>query len=221
MLPTFADNRDPNSLASRLRAKRNSMFRSLLRKLQRPLNILDVGGTPAVWETIGLVDKPDVQITILNLSAQEIRYSNVRSVAGDARDMKEFRDGEFDVVYSNSVIEHVGDSEQMSRMACETRRVGKRYFVQTPNRYFPIEPHFVFPMFQFLPVPLRVILVQHFELGWMSREPDRRRAEEAVRSVNLLSRQQLQRLFPEAWMLEEKLFGLTKSLLVSTLPREN
>ena len=150
MLPQFADNRDPNSLASRMRAMRNAQFKSLLDSLPRPLKILDVGGSHMVWETIGLVDQPDVHITILNLEQEECRYKNVHSVVGDARDMRGFHGCQFDIVYSNSVIEHVGNMEQMVRMASEVRRVGRRYFVQTPNRYFPIEPHFVFPMFQFL-----------------------------------------------------------------------
>jgi SAM-dependent methyltransferase len=221
MLFKLADNRDPHSLASRMRAKRHEMFTSLLDGLPRPLRILDVGGTKAVWESMGLTDRPDVQITILNLALEKSDYSNVRSTTGDARDMRQFSDGDFDVVYSNSVIEHVGDGEHMIRMASEIRRVGKRYFVQTPNRYFPIEPHFLFPMFQFLPIPLRVLLLQNFSLGWISRESDRQRAEEAVRSVNLLSRAELQGLFPDGTMVEERLFGLTKSLLVTTLADAN
>jgi SAM-dependent methyltransferase len=221
MLFKFADNRNPKSLASRMRARRHEMFRSLLDGLPRPLRILDVGGTKTVWETMGLTERPDVQITILNLAREKSHYSNVRSTIGDARDMRHFSDGQFDVVYSNSVIEHVGAGEHMIRMASEIRRVGKRYFVQTPNRYFPIEPHFVFPMFQFLPIPLRVLLVQNFSLGWISRESDRRRAEEAVRSVNLLSRRELQVLFPDGTMVQERLFGLTKSLLVTTLTEAN
>jgi 2-polyprenyl-3-methyl-5-hydroxy-6-metoxy-1,4-benzoquinol methylase len=79
--------------------------------------------------------------------------------------MRQFRDHQFDVVYSNSVIEHVGDLDDMRRMAQEIQRVGKRYFLQTPNRYFPIEPHFVFPFFQFLPRPVQISLVQKFRLG--------------------------------------------------------
>lgn len=55
--------------------------------------------------------------------------------------MKQFQDNEFDAVFSNSVIEHVGDYEAQRQMANEIMRVGKRYFVQTPNFYFPIEPH--------------------------------------------------------------------------------
>ncbi len=217
MLPNFADNRDPNSLASRLRAKRNEQFRSLLDSLPRPLKILDVGGRQTVWETIRLVDHPDVHITILNLEQEECRYRNVHSVAGDARDMRGFHDFQFDIVYSNSVIEHVGAIDQMVRMASEVRRVGRRYFVQTPYRYFPIEPHFVFPMFQFLPLSIRTLMVQNFNLGWIAKQPDRKQAADEVRSINLLSRRELQSLFPDGRMMEERLLGLTKSLIIQKL----
>jgi len=216
MLPKFADHRNPHSLASRLRAKRNVLFKSLLDGLPRPLKILDVGGYQTVWETINLVDQPDVHITILNLDQEECRYQNVESVTGDARDMRHFCDCEFDIVYSNSVIEHVGTMDQMVKMASEVRRVGRRYFVQTPNRYFPIEPHFVFPMFQFLPLSIRTLMVQNFSLGWIAKQPDRNRAANEVRSINLLSRRQLQSLFPGGEMMEERLFGLTKSLIIHT-----
>jgi len=216
MLPNFANNRDPNSLASRLRAKRNEKFRSLIDGLPRPLEILDVGGTQTVWEAIRLVDQPDVHITILNLQREECPYKNVRSVVGDARDMRHFHDCQFDIVYSNSVIEHVGSIDQMAKMASEVRRVGRRYFVQTPYRYFPIEPHFVFPLFQFLPFSIRTLMVQNFSLGWIAKQPDRERAADEVRSINLLSRRELKFLFPEGRMMEERLLGLTKSLIVHT-----
>src|SRR6266702_8179232 len=217
MLPNFADNRDPNSLASRLRAKRNEQFRSLLDSLPRPLKILDVGGRQTVWETIRLVDHPDVHITILNLEQEECRYRNVHSVAGDARDMRGFHDFQFDIVYSNSVIEHVGAIDQMVRMASEVRRVGRRYFVQTPYRYFPIEPHLCFPMFQFLPLSIRTLMVQNFNLGWIAKQPDRKQGADEVRSISLLTRRELQSLFPDGRMMEERLLGLTKSLIIQKL----
>jgi ubiquinone/menaquinone biosynthesis C-methylase UbiE len=220
MLPKLVDSRDASSLASRMRFKRNEWFRSKIDHLARPLTILDIGGLPAVWETINFVNRPDIQITLLNVpevvaSIEHLvsPFSNMTSVGGDARDMRQFRDQQFDVVYSNSVIEHVGNMDDMRRMASEMRRVGKRYFLQTPNRYFPIEPHFVFPMFQFLPFALQVYLVQHFDLGWMLKSVERTEAEEKVRSIQLLSRKEVRMLFPDAELGEEKFAGLVKSLL--------
>ncbi|HJP60817.1 MAG TPA: hypothetical protein VJ865_12495, partial [Gemmatimonadaceae bacterium] len=113
-----------------------------------------------------------------------------------------------------SVIEHLGPRfEDQRRMADEVRRVGKRYFVQTPNRYFPIEPHFLTPGFQFLPVPARVWLVTHFNVGWYRRFPDVASARQEVESICLLSRNQVRDLFPEAGIFEEKILGLTKSFV--------
>lgn len=80
---------------------------------------MDVGGTQAVWESVGFVDQPDIRITLLNIECTETSYENVVSILGDARDMHEFRDGQFDVVYSNSVIEHLGGIEDMRKMARE------------------------------------------------------------------------------------------------------
>src|SRR4051812_29982845 len=214
MLAKIIDNRDSKSLASRLRLKRNEWFRSRIDHLPRPLRILDIGGRTEVWEAIRFANRPDTEITLLN-TADEVTstttpYFNIVKTVGDARDLRQYRDQEFDVVYSNSVIEHVGDIEDMRRMATEMRRVGKRYFLQTPNRYSPIEPHFMFPLFQFLPFSVQVYLVQHFKLGWIPREPRRAEAERVVRGIHLLSKRDLRMLFPDSEVVEEKFAGLAK-----------
>ena len=69
--------------------------------------------------------------------------------------------------FSNSVIEHVPPQLQ-SKFAEEVARVATRYFVQTPNRYFPIEPHYQLPLFQFLPKGIRKALNKRFALGWQA-----------------------------------------------------
>jgi len=127
--------------------------------------------------------------------------------------MRDFRDRQFDIVFSNSVIEHLGEFGDMQSMARGIKRVGKRYFVQTPNLYFPIEPHFIFPFFQFIPASIKVYLVRHFDLGWIGRVPDRRLAEKEVKSIKLLSKSQLRALFPDAKFYHERFCGLTKSLV--------
>src|ERR1017187_2845994 len=65
-------------------------------------------------------------------------------VAGDGRAVP-FRDAAFDVVFSNSVIEHVGDAQSQRAFAREVARVGRAYWVQTPNRWFPVEQHLLTP----------------------------------------------------------------------------
>jgi len=213
----FFDWRNPNSLAARIRQRRNELFGSMIAGLGRPLTILDVGGLPGVWERLNLVNQPGIRITLLNTS--DIRhqcqtgYNNVDYLVGDARDMSVFRDGYFDVIYSNSVIEHVGGATERLQMASEIRRVAKRYFVQTPYRYFPVEPHFVFPFFQFMPTKMQVHLVRNHNLGWFKRTPDRVDAERAVRSIELLSKREFRRLFPDGTLASERFCGLVKSML--------
>lgn len=213
MLRILADNRDPRSLAAHLRRKRFAFFESLVSRVPKPLRILDVGGTQRFWEVMGFAGAERMEITILNLTLQPVSLPNFTGVVGDARDLQ-FADSSFDVVFSNSVIEHVGSYQDQCRMAREVKRVGTRYFLQTPNRYFPIEPHFLFPYFQFLPVPVRVWLLQHFTLGWRSRTPDGVEAKALVESIRLLSKAELLALFPEACLFQERLMGLTKSFVV-------
>jgi 2-polyprenyl-3-methyl-5-hydroxy-6-metoxy-1,4-benzoquinol methylase len=128
--------------------------------------------------------------------------------------MRIFREREFDIVFSNSVIEHVGKYEQQAQMAKEVLRVGRRYFLQTPNRFFPIEPHFVFPLFQFLPVFLRIWLVSHFDLGWHKKASDTQEAVALANSIRLLTRRELKELFPGGTVYREKFYGLTKSFII-------
>src|SRR5436305_9486326 len=82
-------------------------------------------------------------------------------VAGDGRALP-FRDGAFDVVFSNSVIEHVGDAASQRRFAREVARVGRAYWVQTPNRWFPVEQHLLTPLVHWLPKQWQRRLVPRF-----------------------------------------------------------
>lgn len=78
------------------------------------------------------------------------RYPGVRYVQGDACTLP-FADGEFDVVFSNAVIEHVGSRERQQRLVAEALRVGRRAFITTPNRRFPVEVHTRLPFVHWLP----------------------------------------------------------------------
>ena len=197
-----------------MRRRRFAFFLSLLATVKRPITLLDVGGTQAYWQMMGPQALTNVHIILLNLEAQPVSERGFESVAGDARDLSRYQDSSFDVVFSNSVIEHLGPAfDDQLKMAREIRRVAKRYFVQTPNRYFPLEPHFLVPGFQFLPVDARAWLVSHFQLGWYDRIPDRLAAKREVESVALLTESQVRKLFPAASIYREKIAGLTKSFV--------
>lgn len=216
LLFLVADNRKKSALATRLRRRRFRIFERMLAQIPRPVNILDLGGTANFWETMDFQDSDDVHLVLLNVKPTS--HSKWETLTGDARRLSRFQDGEFDLVFSNSVIEHVGTFEDQKAMAREVRRVGKGFFVQTPNRYFPIEPHFLFPLFQFLPRSWRIFLVRRFSLGWVPRQPDRESAARKVDEIQLLSGRQVRQLFPEAEIHRERFLGLTKSFIAVQPP---
>jgi len=211
-LARFLDVANPGSFPSRCRQKRWEFFRDLASSVERPMRILDVGGSQSVWERIGFTNQPGIHITILNIEQHTSKYANVECALGDACGMPQYRDKEFDIVFSNSVIEHVGNDVRIRQMAAELRRVGRNYYIQTPNYYFPVEPHFFFPLFQFLPISVRTTLVQHLNLFFINKHPVRAEAEAEVRNINLLTKRQVKELFPQARIVEERLFGIVKSI---------
>lgn len=210
----LADNRAPGSLAARLRRRRSQALRSLLATVPRPARMLDVGGTEAYWQTVAPDGLAGWTIVLLNQRAPQVTRPGFEAMAGDARALP-FGDRSFDVVFSNSVIEHVGERADQQRMADEVRRVGARYYVQTPNKWFPIEPHFVFPGFQFLPLAVRTELVTRFSLGWYPRTRDRDQARALADSIRLLDRGDLVEMFPGGTIHRETFAGLAKSLIVT------
>jgi hypothetical protein len=117
--------------------------------------ILDVGGTALNWNLLAARPK----VTFLNLpSAGEAH------VIGDGRYLP-IRDQSFDIVFSNSVIEHISTPDDQRRFAEEVRRTGRAYWVQTPDRRFPLEPHLVTPFLHWLPKPARVAIARRFTFG--------------------------------------------------------
>ncbi len=222
LVENIYDHRTSNSWSANLRAKRFELFTSLMTSIstqQNPINILDVGGVADFWERSGLleIDSINIRIKTININPFYEQHGtknlNIKTMTGDATNMHQFHDQEFDVIFSNSVIEHVGNYDAQCRMASEIMRVGKKYFIQTPNFYFPIEPHFLFLGFQFLPISIRTELLNNYKLGWMKREPDKNEARNVVESIKLLNKNQFFSLFPGANCYEEKFFGLTKSFI--------
>jgi len=186
----------------------------LINKVPKPIKLLDLGGTQNYWESMGLTETNEIRISLVNLQSEKTTYSNFISLVGDATDLSEISDKSFDVVFSNSVIEHVGDFGAQSRMAREVARIGKRYFIQTPNYWFPMEPHFLVPGFQWFPIALRIWFIRHFNLGWHQRTKDFKRARDLINHTRLLTKREFRSLFPKAKLYEEKIFGLTKSFIM-------
>jgi hypothetical protein len=221
MLFRQADNTDPESWSSRLRLRRMKLFLDLAQTFTPPVKVLDVGGTVRFWEQAGVTKLEAIDLTLLNLVAVPTGGApHVHSVVGDARDLSAFPDRAFDICMSNSVIEHVGTFYDQRAMADEISRVSVAYFVQTPNRTFPLEAHFHVPFWPFLPLSVRSKLHQWMKLGWIEREPDPVLARADVEQIRLLTRQEVAYLFPDGTILEERVCGLTKSFFAVRRPGE-
>lgn len=169
--------------------------------------ILDLGGRPEIWN---FVLQP-LDITILNLPGEVERdvltHHNIRFVEGDACDAPEFQDKEFDVVFSNSVIEHVGAEDRQAAFAATVKRLGRRYWVQTPAKWFPVEAHTGVPFWWLYPDPMREALLRR----WHKKLPA---WADSMAGTRVLSRERLTSLFPGATCYVESVAGIPKSYAV-------
>jgi hypothetical protein len=126
-------------------------------------------------------------------------------------------DRSFDLAHSNSVIEHVGGWENMAAMAREICRIAPFYFDQTPNFWFPVEPHCSTLLFRWVPVPARVSMLMRRPRGNRGKASDLRppcaRSKATTCSASMLAP-----LFRDATLRSEKFLGITKSLIAIVTP---
>ena len=179
--------------------------------------IIDLGGRAQYWDLFdrAFLEANKVHITTVNLEVPEGTADPMfTEVQGDTLSLPQFADNAFDLAHSNSVIEHVGDWGQMERFAAEARRLAPSYFVQTPYFWFPIEPHFTAPIFHWLPEGIRAGLLMRRAHGWAPKSADVGEAMRQVQGARLLDKAQMRYLFPDGRLVEEKVLGLTKSLMV-------
>lgn len=185
---------------------RGERMRAFLRLVEPPSGalIVDLGGTEHVWNTID----HDFRVTLVNLPGTRIsvsdpsRYATVHADACELDGV--FADGVFDVAFSNSTIEHVGDEGRQERFAYHVRRIARAYWVQTPSDGFPIEAHTGVPFYWHLPQSMRNRLHGKWQRvlpGWYRM----------LAEMRVLSLPRMQELFPDGFTYRERLFGSEKS----------
>lgn len=214
---------DSVSAFARLRRTRRHLL-PLLRSVQpggRALRVLDVGGTADFWRPIiPSLDGLDVKITVLNLEARRLGSDDATFtyVVGNACAL-DYADNHFDVVVSNSVIEHVEDPtghvswRAQRKYAAEVRRVGKSFYVQAPYFWFPMEPHYRRPFFHWLPLPLQAWMLMNFDLRGGRKSGSLHEAYERLNEhPRLPTFGDMKLLFPDARIERERFALLTKSL---------
>lgn len=202
------------AISRRMRRQRFERFAALAEALPKPLTILDVGGRAAFWAAHGWAGRSDVRIITGNIEPQRRDYANIEPVTLDATDLSNYPDSGIDIVFSNSVIEHLSSWDNQVKMASEVRRVARAYWVQTPNYWFPMEPHFRVPGWQWLPAELRIALLRRRAFGLRGRCAAYGRAATIVREIRLLSARELRTLFPNAILIGERYLSLVKSWVV-------
>jgi 2-polyprenyl-3-methyl-5-hydroxy-6-metoxy-1,4-benzoquinol methylase len=210
----FDSSENPLSLGAKFRKKRLEDFESLVLKTfdsNQSIRILDVGGAEYFWKNSALLQRNNFEILLLNLQKTETTHSKIKSVAGDATAMPEFLDKSFDIVFSNSVIEHLYTFENQKKMAKEILRVGKSFFVQTPNSYFPIESHYALPFAQFMPKKLLFFLLTQTKLSRLAKW-NPKDAQQYLDEIRLLNESEMKTLFPGSKIYKEKFFGMVKSI---------
>jgi hypothetical protein len=217
LLRRLADAGAKGSFSNARRSRRFEPFARLVDRLYkqkgRPIRILDIGGTNSFWEQRGWASRGDVHIVLVNLEAEPSVHENIAGRQGDATNLSQYADGAFDVVFSNSVIEHLSTLDRQAAMAAEVRRLAPIYWVQTPNFWFPIEPHFLTPGWHWLPKSARIALLRRRRWGWRGPCPDPKEAEEMVTEVRLMRGREIARLFPDATLNPERIGPLVKSFV--------
>lgn len=214
--------KDGFSLGKLARKKRIQYFCNLIEDKYKEkgfVNILDIGGTVQYWNILDsdFLDRNNVQITLLNLPGSQVYQADGRFdfLTGNATEdiWSYLNPQDFDLIHSNSVIEHVGDWAQMRKFATNIKSFHGGYFVQTPNFWFPVEPHCMTLFFHWLPKPVRVWLVAHFSLGHWEKGANIDEAVEIVESARLLSKTMFKALFNDARVKQERFLFLTKSFM--------
>ena len=178
-------------------------------QIQGGERIIDLGGTVDFWLQVPM----PLDITVLNLPGSTDptvppTHHRIRFVQGDACAVRGAADGVYDIAFSNSVIEHVGDAAKRAALAHEVQRLAPRYWVQTPSIWFPIEAHTHMPLWWFYPVAMKAFFVRR----WRQKLPA---WCEMIEGTTVLSRDEVARLFPRGPIWTERFLGIAKSYVAS------
>lgn len=189
------------------RRKRAEQFIKKM-KLKDNMRVLDVGGQPQIWDHVEI----PLQITCLNLPGISVTshksHHQITYVEGDGCSMPEFNFGQFDLIFSNSVIEHVGSDKSRKAFADEIRRLSNNYWIQTPYKYFPVEAHCGMPFWWLYPPKLRSFFIDR----WRKKLPA---WAAMVAGTDIVSIEEIKELFPEAEITMEWLV-FPKSIIASS-----
>lgn len=202
------------TLSDRSRERKARLLRQLI-DTDQITSLLDVGGEIDARNEQAMDLVPDSAVTVVNIDPQHLdRVRSLRpEVTTDLQDARKlpYADDAFDLVYSNAVIEHVGDFDDQRRMAEEVRRVGRQWFVTTPNRWFPFEFHTRLPFVSWLPAGALQRVAETYSYNHVERRYQSNQG--GCGSLQLLSARQMQELFPDSLIIRQRVTAWPETII--------
>jgi hypothetical protein len=199
-----------NSWSAKQRRRRADWLVETFPELAQ-MSVLDLGGRLGTWRQAP-VRPARVHVVNLERPATDVPEWAEVDQADACQLPASITSRRYDLVFSNSVLEHVGGHERRLRFSAAVRALADAHWVQTPYRYFPIEPHWIAPGMQFLPVRLRTSLARWWPLNH-KRTPSHEAALHQVLWTELVDRSQMRHYFPDSEIRVERVVGLPKSLI--------
>jgi hypothetical protein len=187
------------------------------------VKLVDLGGTVAFWKNWGLAKYPSLEVTLVNDHHQdkchendELTLPNIRRLRADVLTLSAADLAEYDVIFSNSLIEHLPGRQCQRQLAQAIIDSGRPYFLQTPNRRAVLDPHFprpYVPFFATYPRPLQARLLSWSALGSGSASPSYEAALTRLQNYHPLTTQGVRELFPGARIVMERPLGVPMSII--------
>ena len=201
------------------RRKRLAELLSIYPDIQN-YSVLDVGGRPFIWNLLKeYYNVAPKELVILNTPSEVLlpESDDYTIKIADGRRLP-YADNSFNLVFSNSVIEHVGDTEEMMQFSRECDRVGNNIYIQTPNRWFPVDAHLGVALIHWLPRSLyKKLSFLSLRYPFTINNPEEKKNFDLeFETTRLLTLPQLKKIFPEKRIVAEKFLGLVKSYVVAS-----
>ncbi|MEO8016479.1 MAG: class I SAM-dependent methyltransferase [Pseudomonadota bacterium] len=205
------------------REQRLKRFNEFMKGTAGQIRLIDLGGTVKFWENWGLADQPLLNVTLVNNHDRDkchendpIALPNIRRLRADVLTLSPEDFAQYDVIFSNSLIEHLPGRQLQRQLARAIIDSGRPYFLQTPNKRSPVDPHFprpYVPFFAAYPRPLQARLLSWSALGSGSASPSYGAALRRLHNYFPLNAGEVRELFPQAQIVMERTLGIPMSII--------
>jgi hypothetical protein len=204
--------------------KRSALFRHELEPLPRPMRIVDLGGSEQMWQRWQFTERDGIEVVLANHHLYDTSHRDEAHVLPfvsdwtvDVRALTASDLSAFDLIFSNSMIEHLPSRSDQEALAHRIAESGRPYFIQIPNKHCVVDPHFPHPLAMFFacwPRSLQAQVLARHPLGSARVPTTVPKALQALEDTyHPLSRKDLAALFPQAHILTEWNLGLPMSLV--------